>query len=279
MSQVIAHWLRQQFVNVADVKRASIEPDSSIIYQTHTADLVVSTWMGARLYVYLLPDVPKVRDIRNTVKENTRSGIGSLFIVNVALLPDHESVIKLTDWQDHLQSLNDSYIYAYGLNDENKLSVKQVHFNPLNRQNEWRVWHFNDFKIDNVTVRKREVQEGLRGKWYVGDITSSAYKRQVNNERANQRFHYRTKYTQDTANGAGANNPIDRRKREDELAPYYALLGVDKDASEKEIKSAFRQMAIKVHPDVSALPRSEAEKRIKQLNEAYEAIKKFHGWG
>jgi curved DNA-binding protein CbpA len=36
---------------------------------------------------------------------------------------------------------------------------------------------------------------------------------------------------------------------------------------------------MQVHPDVSALPRTEAERRIKLLNEAYEFIKSYHGWG
>ena len=62
------------------------------------------------------------------------------------------------------------------------------------------------------------------------------------------------------------------------LAKYYQLIGVQKDASEQEIKTAFRQMALKVHPDVSALPRQEANERIKQLNEAYDYIKQYHGW-
>lgn len=277
MSVAIVNWLRNQFINVADVKRASTQPDNSVIFQNHTADVVISTWMGARLYVYLLKSEPKVRDIRGIVKENTRSGIGTLFLINAALLPANDEIIKLNDWLDALQALNDGYIYAYGLNAEEQLSIKQVHFAPLNRQNEWRVWHFDNFMIDNVTVRKRDVQDGLRGRWYVGDIASPAYKRQVNNERVNQRFHYRTKYTQETPNGA--RNPADLRKRQDELAPYYKLLGVDKDADEVTIKRAFRQMALKVHPDVSALPRSESERRIKELNEAYEAIKAFHGWG
>ena len=98
----------------------------------------------------------------------------------------------------------------------------------------------------------------------------------MGDERANQRFHYRTKYTQDIPhnrkNGRSGNG------RDIRLEQYYELIGVEKGASEKEIKAAFRQMAFKVHPDVSALPRQEANERIKQLNEAYEYIKEYHGW-
>ncbi|MEL6407888.1 MAG: DnaJ domain-containing protein [Chloroflexota bacterium] len=66
--------------------------------------------------------------------------------------------------------------------------------------------------------------------------------------------------------------------RDDRLEKYYKLLGVQRDSSEKEIKQAFRKMALQVHPDVSALPRHEANARIKELNEAYNYIKDFHDW-
>jgi curved DNA-binding protein len=56
-----------------------------------------------------------------------------------------------------------------------------------------------------------------------------------------------------------------------EYKDYYNILGVDKSASEKEIKSAFRKLARKHHPDANPDdPR--AEERFKDLNEAYEVL-------
>jgi curved DNA-binding protein len=52
---------------------------------------------------------------------------------------------------------------------------------------------------------------------------------------------------------------------------YYKLLGVDKTASEKEIKSAFRKLARKYHPDVNP-DDPQAEARFKEINEAYEVL-------
>jgi curved DNA-binding protein len=52
---------------------------------------------------------------------------------------------------------------------------------------------------------------------------------------------------------------------------YYDVLGVKKDASEKEIKSAFRKMAKKYHPDTNQADPS-AEARFKEINEAYEVL-------
>lgn len=56
-----------------------------------------------------------------------------------------------------------------------------------------------------------------------------------------------------------------------EFKDYYDTLGVKADASEAEIKSAYRRLARKYHPDVSK--ESAAEEKFKAVNEAYEALK------
>jgi len=52
---------------------------------------------------------------------------------------------------------------------------------------------------------------------------------------------------------------------------YYATLGVSKDASEKEIKKAFRKLARELHPDNNP-DDAVAEARFKEINEAYETL-------
>lgn len=51
---------------------------------------------------------------------------------------------------------------------------------------------------------------------------------------------------------------------------YYEVLGVDKNASSAEIKSAFRKLAKKYHPDVSKEP--DAEEKFKEAQEAYAVL-------
>ncbi len=51
---------------------------------------------------------------------------------------------------------------------------------------------------------------------------------------------------------------------------YYKILGVSKNASEEEIKAAFKKLARKYHPDVNKEPG--AEDRFKEINEAYTVL-------
>ncbi len=52
---------------------------------------------------------------------------------------------------------------------------------------------------------------------------------------------------------------------------YYATLGVAKTATDKEIKSAYRKLARKHHPDVNPGDKA-AEGKFKEINEAYEVL-------
>lgn len=56
-----------------------------------------------------------------------------------------------------------------------------------------------------------------------------------------------------------------------EFKDYYAILGVDPDADSKQIKTAYRKLARKYHPDVS--DHHEAEQKFKEASEAYEVLK------
>ena len=53
---------------------------------------------------------------------------------------------------------------------------------------------------------------------------------------------------------------------------YYEVLGIDKSASEKELKSAYRKLAKKYHPDANPGDK-QSEEKFKELSEAYDILK------
>lgn len=53
---------------------------------------------------------------------------------------------------------------------------------------------------------------------------------------------------------------------------YYSTLGISKSASAEEIKKAYRKLALEWHPDKHTTDKEAAEKKFKEINEAYQVL-------
>ena len=263
--QSIAEQIKLRFCEIQDVKFATTRPDAALTTPQHEPDIVVETWMNSRLYVYVIQRALKSRAIRAILKQNTSASIGTLFLVDKALLPDDGYCGKLQPWQDDLRVMNLGAIYAYGMS-ESDIQLLQVNLDETTQRNVFAVWHTQDFPFDAVSVRRRDYQTNIRGGWYIGDIASPLFKRRISEERARQRFHYRTRQTQDFELPA---EPIN--------AAYLAL-EIEVGAGQEAVKEAFRKLAREYHPDVSAHEKEEAEQRFKEVKSAYDKIKSHWRW-
>ena len=56
------------------------------------------------------------------------------------------------------------------------------------------------------------------------------------------------------------------------MSNYYEVLGIKKNASDTEIKKAYKKMAVRWHPDKNLDNKQYSEKKFKEISEAYQVL-------
>ena len=277
MNEPLKKWLKEQLEALVSVQRCSFTATSSVMLRAHEPDLIVYMWTGVRIHIYIVTEPYKTRAIKSIVQTDTNHGIGSMFIVSPVVLPAHNTILKPEEWLLAIHALTHERIYTYTLAQNGLLSL---HFEQIGLSENYRAVYDAPIVIRQLSYSRMTVKpRAVKGFWIVANFGSEpAPKRRTNVE-----DYYRPPQAQSTRNTppntennhreSSVKQPIKSR-----LDSAYELLGVKPDATREEIKSAFRKLAFKVHPDVSKLDKGEAEARFKALTEAYETIKSANDW-
>jgi hypothetical protein len=212
-----------------------------------------------------------------------------MFLLDAALLPPAKAHISFDQWYIPFQSLVDDRAYCYRV-ENNEPVIMPVQFRPYSRI-ELEVAYgaplvITQIQHSRITVR----QSSLKGFWLLADFESdpsanappirrtdySQYQYTGPRQSFQDMPHWEKVPKGDKPNLPPPNGNLPQKSR---LEMAYEVLGITASASREEVRAVFRKLAFEVHPDVSTLPKPEAEARFKLLSEAYEVIKSANRWG
>jgi hypothetical protein len=284
MTLQLNRWLAALFTSIDSVRTAKADEEL----------ITIQTWSGVVIHVYVVENPIKARAVKKIVSENTRVGIGTLFIVNDEIVPEHGDQSVPDEGLLALHALFNEKLYTYHWDDEGELKIGQVHFKAFNRGDQRESWHGPDVPIRNLPCYKVWVNtpQSIKGSWLIANFASEAFWRQsdyiASRDAARQKkrraegsprqYEWSNNPAWSTEGSASPfKNPIPQ-KPESELERSYRVLGLAHDATSEDVKTAFRRLAREVHPDVSQLPKAEAEAKFSTLYKAYTFIKTAKGW-
>ncbi len=281
IKDTVKKWLREQLIQLVNVQRCTYTL-SSVADPIREVDVLVHTWAGVLLHIHLIDEPLKLPRIRRILENATSTGIVSLFILDADLLPGQGERDPLDRWFVHFQSLANDRAYSYRL--ENGVpAIRPVKFTPINRT-EVETRYGAKLPVTQIRHYRSTVKHSaLKGYWLLGDFeTEMSVKNPGFRPVDYTRYFHQNEGTQpnpphnakDQASEKTSTAPVPKTR----LDSCYALLGVNREASREDVKAAFRKLAFAVHPDVSDLPKAEAEARFKALSEAYETIKNTNAW-
>lgn len=276
--EMVKHWLRVQLRQAVNVQACHL---------TNGNSLVVQTWTGVIINIYLLDAPVKTRAIKRLLQESSEIGVGSMFIVSADLMPENNARFELKEWLQAIHDLTRERVYAYGIGEDNEPALSQAHFEAHGSSGEYIARYgppvtFEQVRYYRISVKPR----AIKGDWQVADFGfyafwkdpykpfEATYRRPSAGDYTTWRAWGYTGTWEQTESTPLNAPPI----RRDKLTISYEVLALQRGATRDEVKAAFRRLAIQYHPDTSQLPKEDAEARFRQITEAYEFIKEHHNW-
>lgn len=292
VSPQIRRWIAERVAQVDSVRQCVMNREGDPYI-----DVQITTWTSAVINLYLFAERERARTIKRIVAENTRVGIGTLIVVDAELVPEDGERCVPDEMLLACHALFKDKVYTYRMESDGP-RIGQVHFKSFSKGDEKEIWYGPDIAIRSLPNYRVSIAapNSVRGDWLIANFGSGSFWRSADYAAGRDAFRQqqRTGFTRraawtETSWSGGAYADFDpeevnaARKAigapvETRLDVCYRQLGVVRGATYAEVKAAFRKLARELHPDVSHLPKSEAETRFRSLNEAYLYIKAANGW-
>ncbi len=281
MNVDVKRWLADRFHAIDSVRSARLSREDMI---------AVYTWSGVIIYVYVLSKPIKARAIKRILQDNTRIGVGTLLIVDADLVPEDGVQVTPDEGLLALHALFKDKLYTYRQQGDTIL-IGQVHFKAFNRGDEREVWYGPDVPVSHLPSYRVWISapQSIKGNWLIANFGTEAFWKQADytagrsafrqqQRRSSGETHYSTWSNGWNESGGQTYTTPAAPPPETDLDRSYRQLGLTRAASGDEVKAAFRRLAREVHPDVSNLPKDEAEARFKVIYDAYSLIKSANRW-
>lgn len=271
MTDRLKQWLKDNLIQLVGVQQVVVNPAPGIVTRAYPADLRVVLWTGGIINIYALADILKPRALKAIIQHDTGQGVGSMFIVAPHLVPAPRTQFDLPEWLMALHALNNERVYTYPP-DDREMALLQIHFERIDATERYEAIYGPQVKLERIHYGRVVVKpRAVKGFWLTAHFGPTPF---WQHER--QQFFMPPPRQQYSANGTAAadGQPAPRSP----LEISYEILGIHMNASQEEVKTAFRRQVFSVHPDVSALPKMMAEEKFRALAEAYETIKVARGW-
>ena len=282
MTEELKRWLADVLRGLVGVQGCIINPPAGLAPRSMPVDLHVMLWTGVVVNIYVLDEPIKTRAIRQVVHQDTSQGVGVLFIIAPPLLPQPKEEFMPAEWLLALHALSQERIYTYTIDEQGPLLL-QIHLDRLDGTERYRAIYSPPLHIERLNYGRVSIKPRfIKGHWLTAHFGLNPF---WDHDAPNYVPPPHPQYQRSSAGTTSTSHqtppktpPPAPRRPLNRLEAAYILLGVTLNASEQEVKIAFRRRVFSVHPDVSALPKAMAEERFRALAEAYETIKDARGW-
>lgn len=284
-TQVFKKLLRDMIARFVNVQRCTLGQGSSAASPVRDVDIVVQMWAGVVIHIHIIDEPIKANRVRRIIETATGSGIPTLFLLDAALMPPAKAHVPLDQWYVPFQSLVDDRAYCYRV-DNNTPVIFPIQFRPYSRI-ELEVQYGAALNVNQIQHSRISVRHSsLKGFWLLADFETDPTSNVPPIRRTDySNYHYNgpRRSFQDMPHWekvpAGDQKRPPNMPQKSRLELAYEVLGVAMNASRDEVRAVYRKLAFELHPDVSMLPKAEAEARFKLLSEAYTLIKTTNNWG